>query len=64
MLPLLGTKKTLLFYGIEKERITYSGYGESLPLIPLSEINNLKDVAAKEEAYQTNSRIEIIITKI
>ena len=53
-----GTKETLLFYGIEKERITYSGYGESLPFIPLSEINNLKDVAAKEEAYQTNSRIE------
>ena len=59
-----GTKEGLELHGIENERIESKGYGETMPIIPLTKIKNMKKEKQKEDAHRTNRRIEIIITKI
>jgi outer membrane protein OmpA-like peptidoglycan-associated protein len=47
--------------GIDAERITARGYGESQLIIPDSEINNLPTEEEREAAHQINRRTEFKI---
>lgn len=60
----LIAKQYLVDKGIAPERIQTKGYGETLPEIPWSEIKDLKDKKAREEAHQRNRRTVVtILTK-
>lgn len=57
-------KQYLVDHGIEADRITAKGYGESQPVISDSEIKSLSSKEEKEAAHQKNRRTVVkIITK-
>lgn len=46
-------------FGISPERLTATGYGESVPLLPPAQIENTVERERKEALYHQNQRIEI-----
>lgn len=54
----LAVYNYLVENGIEKERLTYKGYGESMPVISDEQIAKLSTDKEKEKAHQANRRTE------
>ena len=50
-------------FGISPERLTATGYGESVPLVPPAQIENTVELEHKEALYHQNQRIEIRILR-
>lgn len=57
-------KQYLVDKGIAENRIKMVGYGENYPEVPWSEIKDIKDKQAREDAHQRNRRTVVtILTK-
>lgn len=54
----LAVYNYLIEKGIEKERLTYKGYGESKPVMSDEQITKLASDKEKEKAHQSNRRTE------
>ncbi|MFK7809330.1 MAG: OmpA family protein [Saprospiraceae bacterium] len=58
-----GIVEELIIQGANKERITWKGYGETMPLISESQIRRIEREEQRKEAYRRNNRIEVVILK-
>lgn len=55
--------KYLIKKGINKNRLEYKGYGETKPIVNLSEITKLPTKGKQDAAYQKNRRTEFTIIR-
>ena len=53
----------LVSKGISADRLTYKGYGESMPMISDAEISKLATEKEREAAHQSNRRTEYRVVK-
>lgn len=60
----LSVKQLLVEFGIEENRITTVGYGESKLLILDEEINKIEDSAEREQLHSINRRVELKVLKV